>query len=57
MCKGIQSRIYADFPGFQSRVKDPIYIIILIESIIPFLIHSFHVLTLAYQQEKSKNNK
>ena len=29
---------------------------ILMKSIIPFFIHSFHVLTLVYEQEKSKNN-
>ena len=44
MCKASQPRIYVDLLRFQSRVKDPVHIIILMESIIPFFIHSFHVL-------------
>ena len=60
MCKVSQPRIYSDLLRFQSRVKDPIdiitVIIILMKSIIPFFIHSFYLLTLAYEQKKSKNN-
>ena len=50
---------YADLLRFQSGVnllKDPIHIIIFMKSIIPFFIHSISILTLVYQQEKSKNN-
>ena len=43
MCKGCQPRIYADLLRFQSRVNDPIHII-LMRSMIPFFIHSFWVL-------------
>ena len=39
-------RIYADLLRFQSRVMDPIYIVILMRSIIPFFIHPSHVLAL-----------
>ena len=56
MRKGSQLRIYADLVRFQSRVKGPMHITILMKSIILFFIHSFHVLTLVYEQEKSKNN-
>ena len=55
ICKGSQPRIYADLIRFQSRLRDSIHIIIFMKSIIPFLIYSFHVLTFAYEQEKSKN--
>ena len=50
MCKGSQTKIYTDLLRFQSKVKDPIHIAILMKSIIPFFIHSFHVLTLVYEQ-------
>ena len=56
MCKGNQAKIYADLLSFQSKVKDPIHIVILKKSIIPFFIYSFHVLRLDYEHEKSKNN-
>ena len=36
MCKGSHPRIYADLLRFQSRVKDPIHIIILMKSIFHF---------------------
>ena len=52
MCKVSQIRIHADLLRFQSRVKDVIHIIIFMKSIIPFSIHSFHVLTLVYEQKK-----
>ena len=51
-----EPRIYADLLGFQSRVKDPIHIIMLMKSIIAFFNHFFHALTLVYKLEKSKNN-
>ena len=51
-----QPRIYADLLRLQSRVKDPKGIIILMKIIIPFFIYSFHVLTLAHEQERSKNS-
>ena len=56
MCKSNQPRIYADLLKFQSRAQDSVLIIILTMSIIPFFIHSFHVLALVYEQEKPKNN-
>ena len=56
ICKGSQPRIYADLLRFQSGVKHPIHTIILMKSIIPFFTRSFHVLTLVYEQEKSRNN-
>ena len=56
MCKCSQLRIYADLLIYQSRATDPIHIIILMQSIIPFFIPSFHVLTVVYEQEKRKNN-
>ena len=56
MCKGSQPRIDANLLRFQSRVKDPTHIIILMESIVPFSIHSFYVLTTVYEQEKLKND-
>ena len=56
MCKGSQPKIYADLLRFQSRVKDPIHIIILMQSIILFLILSFHVFALVHKQDKPKNN-
>ena len=46
MCKGSQSRIYADLLRFQPRVNDPLHVIILMKNIIPFFNHFFHVLTL-----------
>ena len=46
MCKGKKFRIYADLLRFQSRIMDPIQIVILMRSIIPFFIHPSHVLTL-----------
>ena len=52
-----QPRIYADLLRFQTRVndpKDPVYIIILVKSIIPFFIHSFHVLILVYEQRNQR---
>ena len=52
-----QPRIYADLLRFQTRVKDPkdpIHIIILVKSIIPFFIHSFHVLILVYEQRNQR---
>ena len=52
MCKGSQTRNYADLLRFQSRAKDPIHILILTKSIISFLIYSFHNFTLVYEQEK-----
>ena len=55
MRKGSQPRIYADLLRFQSSVKDPIYITILMKSIIRFFICSFLVVTLVNEQEKSKN--
>ena len=45
--------IYVDF---QSRVKDPIHIIILMKSIISLFILSFYDLTVVYEQERSNNN-
>ena len=56
MCKGTQSRIYADLLRFQSKVKNPIHIIILTRRRIQFFTHSFHILRLVYEQEKSRNN-
>ena len=56
MSKGSQPRVYADLLRFYSRVKDTILIVTLMKSMIPFFIHSFHVLTLVYEQEKSKSN-
>ena len=64
MCKVSQPRIYPDLLRFQSRVKDPIHIIILM-NIITFFIHFFHLLTLVYEQSNQriicnisdKNNK
>ena len=49
MCKGSQPRVYADLLRFHSIKKDSIT---LMKSMTSFLIHSFHVLTLAYEQEK-----
>ena len=45
MCEGSQPRTYTDLFRFQSRVKEPIHIIILMKSIIQVFIHTFHVLT------------
>ena len=55
MRKGSQPRIYADLLRFQSSVKDPKYITILMKSIIRFFICSVLVVTLVNEQEKSKN--
>ena len=53
MWKGSQPRIYTDLLRFQSRVKDPMHIImiILMKSVIPFFINSFHVLLLVYEKK------
>ena len=53
--KGSQPATYPVLLTFQSRVKDLMYIIITMKSLIPFFVHSFDVLRLVYQQEKSKN--
>ena len=53
--KGSLPRISADLLKLQSRIKESIHIIILMKSIIPFFIHSFHVLKFFYEQGKSKN--
>lgn len=53
--KGCQPATYPVLLTFQSRVKDPMYIIITMKSLIPFFVHSFDVLRLVYQHEKSKN--
>ena len=46
-----------DFLGFQSQMKDPIHIILLMKSTIPFFIHFFNDLTLVYEHENLKNDK
>ena len=53
--KGSQPATYPVLLTFQSRVKDLMYIIITMKSLIPFFVLSFDVLRLVYQQEKSKN--
>ena len=52
MRKGSQPRIYGNLLRFQSRIKDHTHIIIFMKSVITFLIHSFHILTLVHEQEK-----
>ena len=56
MCKGSQPRNFDDLFRLKPRAKDPIHIIKLMKSIIPFFIHSIPVLTRVYEQEKSRSN-
>ena len=55
MWKGSQPRIYTELLRFQLRVEDPKHIIVLMQSIIPIFIHSFHVLTLVLRTRKMKD--